>query len=29
MQYRKVKKLFTSPGLFLRDYLLKKTPADP
>lgn len=26
MQYRKVKKLFTSPGLFLRDYLLKKHP---
>ncbi|ALB53703.1 stealth conserved region 3 domain-containing protein [Cronobacter universalis] len=26
MRYRKIKKLLTSPGLFLRDYLLKKHP---
>ncbi|EOI5730337.1 Stealth CR1 domain-containing protein [Cronobacter malonaticus] len=26
MRYRKIKKLLTSPGLFFRDYLLKKHP---
>ncbi|EOI3578272.1 capsule biosynthesis protein CapC [Cronobacter turicensis] len=26
MRYRKIKKMLTSPGLFLRDYLLKKHP---
>ncbi|EGT4311218.1 Stealth CR1 domain-containing protein, partial [Cronobacter sakazakii] len=26
MQYRKIRKLLTSPGLFLRDYLLNKYP---